>query len=68
MLYECGAVVGMRIGIINRSTQRNPAPVPLRQPHISCDMTWYRTVVAAVGYCHDLWVTIDGVWISEWIY
>jgi hypothetical protein len=58
----------MRIGVRNGSTQRNPASVPLRQLHISRDLTWYQTLVAAVGYCHDLGVAIDGIWMGEWIY
>jgi hypothetical protein len=40
---ECGAVGGMRTGRGNRSTQRRPAPVPLRTPQIPHDLTWART-------------------------
>jgi hypothetical protein len=36
---DCGAVGGMRIGRGNRSTRRNPAPVPLRAPQIPHDLT-----------------------------
>jgi hypothetical protein len=46
---ECGAVGGMRIGKGNRSTRRKPAPVPLRSPQISHDLTLGRTRAAAVG-------------------
>jgi hypothetical protein len=46
---EYGAVGGMRIGRGNRSTLRNPAPVPLCPPQILHDLTWARTLVAAVG-------------------
>jgi hypothetical protein len=46
---ECGAVGGMRIGKGNRSTRRQPAPVPLCSPQIPHDLMWDRTRVAAVG-------------------
>jgi hypothetical protein len=46
---ECGAVGGMRIGRKNRSTRRKPAPVPLCPPQIPHDLTWDRTLAAAVG-------------------
>jgi hypothetical protein len=40
---ECGVVGGMRIGRGNRSTRREPAPVPLCPPQITHDLTWDRT-------------------------
>jgi hypothetical protein len=45
---ECGVVGGMRIGRGNRSNRRKPAPVPLRPPKIPHDLTWDRTLAAAV--------------------
>jgi hypothetical protein len=36
---DYGAVGGMRIGRINRSTRRKPAPVPLCPPQIPHDLT-----------------------------
>jgi hypothetical protein len=39
----------MRNGRGNRSTRRNPAPVPLCPPQIPHDLTWARTRTAAVG-------------------
>jgi hypothetical protein len=39
----------MRIGKGNRSTQKKPAPVPLRLPQILLDLTWDRTQTAALG-------------------
>jgi hypothetical protein len=47
---ECGAVVGMRIVMGNRSTERKPAAVPLFPPQIPHDVTWDRTRSAAMGY------------------
>jgi hypothetical protein len=52
MIYDdddCGAFGGMRISRGNRSTQRNPAPVPLCPRQILHDLTWNRTRAAAVG-------------------
>jgi hypothetical protein len=46
---DYGAVGGMRIGRVNRSTRRKPAPVPLCPPQIAHDLTWDRTRAAAVG-------------------
>jgi hypothetical protein len=46
---DYGAVGGMRIGRVNRSTRRKPAPVPLCPPQIPHDLTWVRTRAAAVG-------------------
>jgi hypothetical protein len=45
---ECGAVSGMRIGRENRSARRKPAPLPLCPPQIQHNLTWVRTLVAAV--------------------
>jgi hypothetical protein len=44
-----GAVGGMGIGRWNRSTRKNPSPVPLCPPQISRDLTWDRPRAAAVG-------------------
>jgi hypothetical protein len=46
---DCGAVDGMRIGRENRSTRRQPAPVPLCPPQIPHDLTQARTRATAVG-------------------
>jgi hypothetical protein len=46
---ESGAVDEMRIGRRNRSTRRKPTPAPLSPPQISHDLTWARTLAAAVG-------------------
>jgi hypothetical protein len=46
---DYGAVGGMTIGRVNRSTRRKPAPVPLCLPQIPHDLTWDRTRAAAVG-------------------
>jgi hypothetical protein len=46
---DYGAVGGMRIGGGNRSTRREPAPVPLRPPQIPHDLTWDRTRATAMG-------------------
>jgi hypothetical protein len=43
MIYQRGAVGGMRIGRGNRSTRRKPAPLPLSSPKIPHDLTWDRT-------------------------
>jgi hypothetical protein len=43
----CGAIGGMKIG--NQSTWRKPAPVPLRPPQITHDLTWALTQATAVG-------------------
>jgi hypothetical protein len=44
-----GAVGGMRIGSGNRSTRREPLPVPLCSPQIPHDLIWARTRAVAVG-------------------
>jgi hypothetical protein len=49
MVDEYGAFGGMKIGRGNRSTRRNPAPVPFSLPHIPHDPTWDRTRAPAVG-------------------
>jgi hypothetical protein len=46
---EYEAVGGMRIGRGNRSTRRNPAPVPLCPPQSPHDLTWDRTRAAAMA-------------------
>jgi hypothetical protein len=46
---DCGAIGGMKIGRVNRSTRRKPAPVPLCPPQIPHDLTRARTRAAAVG-------------------
>jgi hypothetical protein len=46
MIDECGAVGGMRIGRGNRSTRRNPVPVPLCPPQIPHELTWGGTRAA----------------------
>jgi hypothetical protein len=46
---ECGAVDGIRIGRGSRNTWRKPVPVPLCPPQIPHDLTWARTLAAAVG-------------------
>jgi hypothetical protein len=46
---ECGAVDKMRIGRVNRSTRRKPAPVPLCQPQLPHDLTRTRTQAAPMG-------------------
>jgi hypothetical protein len=46
---ERGAISGMRIGRLNRSTGRKPAPVPLCPPQIPHDLIWDRTRAAEVG-------------------
>jgi hypothetical protein len=43
------AVGGMRIGTGNRSTRRQPAPVPLCSPQIPHDLTWDYTLATSVG-------------------
>jgi hypothetical protein len=45
---KCGAVGGMKIGRVNRSTRRKPAPVSLR-PQIPHGLNWAGTRAAAVG-------------------
>jgi hypothetical protein len=42
-------VGGMRVGRGNRSKRRKPASVSLRPPQIPHDLTWDRTLAAAVG-------------------
>jgi hypothetical protein len=43
-----GAFGGMRIGRGNRSTHKNPVPVPIRPPQIPHDLTWDRPQTGAV--------------------
>jgi hypothetical protein len=43
------SVGGMKIGRGNRSTRRKSVPVPLCLPQIPHDLTWARTLAAAVG-------------------
>jgi hypothetical protein len=45
---ECRAVGGMRIGRVNRSTWRKPAPMPLFPPQIPYDLTWAWTRASEV--------------------
>jgi hypothetical protein len=46
---DCGEIGGKRIDRGNLSTWRKPAPVPLRPPQISHDLTRARTRAAAMG-------------------
>jgi hypothetical protein len=46
--YDDGEIGGI-IGRGNRSTRRKPAAVPLCPPQIPHDLTWARTLAAAVG-------------------
>jgi hypothetical protein len=46
---DCGAIGGMRIGGVNRSTQRKSAPMPLCPPQIAHDLTRTRARAVAVG-------------------
>jgi hypothetical protein len=46
---NCGVVGGLRISRGNRSTRKNPAPVPFCPPQIPHDRTWDWTRAAAVG-------------------
>jgi hypothetical protein len=46
---ECGTVGRVRICRGNRSAWRKPAPVSLRPPRITYDLTWARTRAAARG-------------------
>jgi hypothetical protein len=46
---DCEAIGGLKIGRGNRSTRREPAPVPLRPPQAPHDQTRAGTRVAAVG-------------------
>jgi hypothetical protein len=46
---DCGAIGGMRIDTVNRSTSRKFAPVPLGPPQIPHDLTRSRTRATAVG-------------------
>jgi hypothetical protein len=36
---DCGAIGGTKIGTVNRSTRRKPAPAPLCPPQIPHDQT-----------------------------
>jgi hypothetical protein len=36
---DCGEIGGMKIGTVNRSTRRKPAPAPLCPPQIPHDQT-----------------------------
>jgi hypothetical protein len=53
MIKNCGAVSGTRIGRGNRSTQREPVPLPLCPPHFSHYMTWL--VSNRPSYGMDQW-------------
>jgi hypothetical protein len=44
---DCGAIGGMKIGRVNPSTRRKPAPLPLCPPQIPHDLTRVRTRVAS---------------------
>jgi hypothetical protein len=46
---DCGAIGGIKTGRVNRSTRRNPSPVPLCPPQIPYELTRARTRAAAVG-------------------
>jgi hypothetical protein len=46
---DCGAISGMKIGRGNRSTRRNPAPVPFCPQQIPHDLTRPQTRAAAAG-------------------
>jgi hypothetical protein len=46
---ECGEVGGMRIGTVNQSTLRRPAPLLLCPPQIPYVLTWTLTRTAAEG-------------------
>jgi hypothetical protein len=46
---NCGAIGGMKVSRGNRSTRRNPAPVPLCPPQIPLDQTRARTRAAEAG-------------------
>jgi hypothetical protein len=46
---DCGEIGGMKIGRVNRSTRRKPAPAPLCPPQIPHNQTRARTRAAAVG-------------------
>jgi hypothetical protein len=43
---EYGAVGGMRIGRVNLSIRRKPAPVPLHPPQTLHNLTWDRSRAA----------------------
>jgi hypothetical protein len=47
--YDDGEFGGMKIGRVNRSTRKKPAPAPLCPPQIPLDQTRVLTRAAAVG-------------------
>jgi hypothetical protein len=51
---DCGAISGMKIGRVNRSSRRKPAPAPLCPPQIPHNQTQAWTQAAAVG---SQWLT-----------
>jgi hypothetical protein len=42
--------------------------VDLKYDLASFELHILSTFMRIYVYCHDLWVTKDGVWIGEWIY
>jgi hypothetical protein len=46
---DYAAISGIKIEKGNQSTRRKPTPVPLFPPQIPHDLTWARTLAAAVG-------------------
>jgi hypothetical protein len=57
---RCGAVSGMQLGRGDQSTWRKLTPVQLYPPQIPHDLTWARTLAAAVG---SRWPT---AWAVAW--
>jgi hypothetical protein len=47
--YDDAEFGGMKIGRVNRSMRRKPAPAPLSPPQIPLDQTRDRTRAAGVG-------------------
>jgi hypothetical protein len=47
--YDDGEFGEMKIGRVNRSTRRKPAPAPICPPQIPIEQTLSRTRAAAVG-------------------
>jgi hypothetical protein len=66
---EFGAVSGMRIGRVNQSIQRKPAPVSLCPPQIPHVLTWTQTRLLlwkAGDWLPELW---HGPWpVMNWLY
>jgi hypothetical protein len=50
---DCGAIGGMKIGRVNRSTRRKPAPAPLCPPQIPHDQTRARRASGKVEFLLD---------------